>query len=92
MGMELTKDDKKYRALKARKSKVVAAHCRHCFDSRPKDISTRDWARLEGYIDLRTGALVVGCKRCNLHIVTAMLDSSIVKHLDGCGCERCGGH
>lgn len=87
--MQLTESDKIYRALKARESKIVYGHCRTCIDDMPIGTAPKDWARLEVIIDLQTGMLVVGCKRCNLHIATAMMDSSIIKHIDECGCEQC---
>ncbi len=86
---ELTDGDRMYRALKARKSKIVYGHCRTCIEDMPYGVAPKDWARLEVIIDLQTGMLVVGCRRCNLHIATAMMDSAIVKHINDCGCERC---
>jgi hypothetical protein len=86
---ELTEGDKIYHALIARKSKIVYGHCRTCIDEMPIGTAPKEWARLEAIIDLETGLLVVGCRRCNLHVVSAMVDSSLIGHLDNCGCERC---
>jgi hypothetical protein len=85
----LTKYDRIYRKLKTKKSKIVFGHCRTCIDDMPIGVAPKDWARLEVIIDLETGLLVVGCRRCNLHVVTAMVDSRLVKHMNKCGCEQC---
>lgn len=87
--MKIELDNLKYRELRERKKDIIFAHCRNCYPDMPDDYNPAAWSNLEAIIDLRTGFLTIGCKRCKLPIVTAMMPSDIINHMNGCGCELC---
>jgi hypothetical protein len=78
-----------YIKLKERKSEIMYAHCRNCLEDMSGDHNPATWSNLEAIIDLKTGVLTLGCKRCNLPIVCAMMPNDIIKHMGNCGCELC---
>lgn len=78
-----------YIKLKERKSEIMYAHCRNCIEDMSDDRTPENWAELEAIIDLKTGVLTLGCKRCNLPIVCAMMPNDITNHIVECGCELC---
>jgi len=76
--------------IKLKKSKnIIYAHCRNCIHDMEPGYNPAKWADLEAIIDLKTGILTLGCRRCNLPILCAMVPSDMVKHVDHCGCEMC---
>lgn len=88
-----------YRRLRVKKGRVVYAHCGNCMDSKPAEVPPDLWARLEGVMDLTTGVMTVGCARCEMPIVSAMLPPDLVKDIKSQGCLGCntkggdnGGH
>jgi hypothetical protein len=78
-----------YRTLRVSSTGIVYVHCRNCFGDKPEEVSFSEWMDLEGIIDLQTGVLTIGCKRCKLPIVSAMMPSDVVEHIADCGCELC---
>ena len=80
---------REYRTLRNRKMDLVFCHCRACMSSKPEDMSMADWSRLEAFIDMKTGLLTVGCRRCELPVVSASVDLEVLQSLIGCGCETC---
>jgi len=78
-----------YTILRDRKSEIMYIHCRNCIEDMPKGDSASSWARLEAIVDLKTGFLTLGCKRCEIPVVCAMMPNDIVTHMDSCGCELC---
>ena len=69
---------------------LIYTHCRHCISSVPDGESPESWSRLTAFINLETGVLTVGCMRCELPIVSAIVNPALVAHLNkGCACEHC---
>jgi hypothetical protein len=72
-----------------RTGNVQYAHCRHCIADLPEGESPESYSSLEAVMDLDTGVITIGCKRHQLPIISAMLPSDLVKHMNGCGCAHC---
>jgi hypothetical protein len=68
---------------------IVYTHCKSCLDSMPEGESPDSWSRITAFIDLDTGILTVGCKRCEMPIVSALPDPALVTHLKMSGCPMC---
>lgn len=87
--IELT--DKDWRDIRSNpKIPIIYTHCRHCMTSLPKGESPESWSRLTGIINLHTGVLTIGCMRCELPILSALVHPGLVDHLnEGCPCELC---
>lgn len=82
-------EKEEYIKLKETKKNIIFAHCANCIKDMGIESSPEKWSHLEAIIDLKTGILTLGCARCNLPIICAMLPNDLVKHLDDCGCEIC---
>lgn len=86
---QFTLTNEQYWNLLDRKESVMYTHCRNCIGDMPAGVRPMDWMSLEGIIDLKSGVLTIGCKRCRLPIVSGILHPYLVEHINGCGCEAC---
>ena len=90
MPSEIELTDKQWRDIRSNPEvPIIYTHCRHCLASMPEGESPDSWSRLTAFINLSTGILTVGCKRCELPIVSALPDPALVTHLSMQGCAAC---
>jgi len=70
-----------YRKLRTRRTQIMYAHCGNCLKDKPDGLPPSEWKDLEAIMDLKTGVITVGCVRCEMPIVDAVLDPELVKEL-----------
>lgn len=78
-----------YRWLREKKG-IMFAHCFTCMPRKPEEISPEQWSQLEVIIDTKSGLIIVGCGRCQMPIISAILDIKAAEAIEKLGCQRCG--